>query len=121
MARGDIEVRRIYDEAPGGPGGRVLVDRLWPRGVSKESARLDEWCRAAAPSAELRKWYGHQPDRFEEFRRRYLRELGDEEHVEAVQHLREMAEGGGLTLLTATKDVERSGARVLADHLRDRG
>ncbi len=114
----DVQVRRIYDEAPAGPGYRVLVDRLWPRGVSKETARLDEWCKAVAPSADLRKWYGHQPERFGEFRRRYLAELGDEEHADAACHLAEQARRGTLLLLTATKDLDRSGAAVLGEHLR---
>ena len=115
-----IEVQRIYDDRSG-DGVRVLVDRIWPRGISKDKAALDEWCKDAAPSTELRKWYGHDPDRFAEFRRRYRAELGDGDHREAVQHLRSRARSEPLVLLTATKDVEISGATVLAEYLRKPG
>jgi uncharacterized protein YeaO (DUF488 family) len=71
----DVRVRRIYDPVTADDGRRVLVDRLWPRGVSKADAHLDEWCKEVAPSDDLRKWYGHDPGRFEEFRTRYLAEL----------------------------------------------
>ncbi len=115
-----IVVGRVYDEPEAGPAARVLVDRLWPRGLSKEKARLDEWCREAAPSTELRKWYGHDPERFDQFARRYRAELQDEEHQAAVRHLRDLAEGQGVALLTATRDLDISGAAVLADVLRGR-
>ena len=121
MTKRQVEVRRVYDEVPARPGYRVLVDRLWPRGLSRQAARLDEWCKEAAPSSDLRKWYGHQPERFEEFRRRYLAELGDDAHADAVRHLEEVAAQGPLVLLTATKDLDRSGAEVLGEHLRRRG
>ncbi|MGZ4521264.1 MAG: DUF488 domain-containing protein, partial [Mycobacteriaceae bacterium] len=71
----DVNVRRAYDEPGAGDGARVLVDRIWPRGLSKERADFDEWCRTVAPSTELRKWYAHDPERFEEFGRRYRTEL----------------------------------------------
>nr|WP_262320077.1 DUF488 family protein [Acidiferrimicrobium sp. IK] len=95
----------------------MLVDRLWPRGVTKAEADLEEWCKQAAPSAELRKWYGHDPQRFGEFRRRYRAELGRDEAAQAVAHLRELAALRPLTLITATKDVDISGASVLAEVL----
>jgi uncharacterized protein YeaO (DUF488 family) len=95
----------------------VLVDRLWPRGVSKERAALDEWCKDAAPSPALRTWFGHDPARFEEFVRRYRAELATGVGAEAVAHLRELAASGPLTLLTATKDPSQSTAAVLADLL----
>lgn len=110
----DIRVRRIYDDPGDEDGVRVLVDRLWPRGVSKVRADIDEWCSAVAPSDALRKWYGHAPERFEEFEARYLNELEDPQRAASVTHLRTVATRGRLTLLTATRDVEASQAAVLA-------
>ena len=109
-----VQVRRIYDEPNTDDGTRVLVDRLWPRGMSKTRARLDEWCRTVAPSPELRTWYHHEPERFEEFTRRYIDELATEERTAALVHLRELANHGSLTLLTATKAPNLSEAAVLA-------
>jgi uncharacterized protein YeaO (DUF488 family) len=114
MAGGHVQVRRIYEDPEPGDGTRVLVDRLWPRGVSKARAALDEWCKNIAPSDELRKWYGHDPDRFEEFGRRYRRELEDPQRAQALTHLRGLAKDRQLTLLTATKRPEISEAAVLA-------
>lgn len=114
----DIRLGRIYDVPGADDGFRVLVDRLWPRGVSKVRADLDEWCAAVAPSDALRKWYGHLPERFEEFESRYLNELEDPRRAASVGHLRAMASRGRLTLLTATRDVEASQAAVLAGLLR---
>ena len=112
-----VRVRRVYDPPDPADGHRVLVDRLWPRGLAKSAAALDEWLRAVAPSDELRRWYGHEVGKFAEFRDRYLAELGTPERAEAVAHLRELADPGPLTLLTATKDVEHSQAAVLAECL----
>ena len=117
-AEHQIRVRRVYDEPEPADGARVLVDKLWPRGVSKQAAQLQEWARGVAPSDELRRWYGHDPGKFDEFRRRYLDELGQPEPRAAVARLRALAAGGPVTLLTATKDVQHSQAVVLADHLR---
>jgi uncharacterized protein YeaO (DUF488 family) len=108
----------VYEDPDPGGGARVLVDRLWPRGVAKERLPLDRWAKEVAPSAELRTWYGHRPERFDEFRRRYLTELQAPAAAEAVQGLRRLAEETGVTLLTATRDVDRSGAQVLADAVR---
>jgi uncharacterized protein YeaO (DUF488 family) len=94
---------------------RVLVDRVWPRGLRKESARVDEWCKQVAPSTQLRQWYGHDPDLFDEFSRRYREELDEPERAEALRHLRDLAAEGTLTLLTATKHAELSQAAVLAE------
>jgi uncharacterized protein YeaO (DUF488 family) len=113
-----IRVRRVYDEPEPADGARVLVDKLWPRGVSKQAAQLQEWAKDVAPSDELRQWYGHDPPKFDEFRRRYLAELDQPEPGAAVSRLRALAAGGPVTLLTATKDVQHSQAAVLADHLR---
>ena len=114
---GTVRVRRVYDPPGPGDGHRVLVDRLWPRGLAKSAAALDEWLRAVAPSDELRRWYGHEVGKFAEFRDRYLAELGTPERAEALAHLRELADPGPLTMLTATKDVEHSQAAVLAERL----
>lgn len=114
----DVRVRKAYDPADDQDGKRVLVDRLWPRGIKKVDAHLDEWSKEVGPSTELRKWYGHEPAKFEEFSRRYLAELHDPARVEALEHLRELADGHRLTLLTATKDPDIGEAAVLATLLR---
>jgi uncharacterized protein YeaO (DUF488 family) len=112
---------RIYDDAGrDDPGYRVLVDRLWPRGVRKDGAHLDEWNKDVAPSTELRKWYGHDVDRFAEYARRDRDELSHPPGAEAVDALARRARRSRVILLTATKDVEHSGARVLLDVLRER-
>jgi uncharacterized protein YeaO (DUF488 family) len=115
-----VEVRRVYEDPSPDEGARVLVDRLWPRGLAKEAAHLDEWLRDVAPSSELRTWYGHRPDRFGEFRRRYLEELTEPGPATALDHLRGLSTAGPVVLLTAAKDVEHSQATVLADVLRAR-
>ncbi|WP_030906766.1 DUF488 domain-containing protein [Streptosporangium amethystogenes] len=116
-----VRVRRVYEEPEASDGARVLVDRIWPRGLSKEKAHLDEWCKAVAPSTELRTWYGHDPARFEEFGRRYRAELEDPERATALEHLRELAKKRPLTLLTASRQADISEAVILADLLRSRG
>jgi uncharacterized protein YeaO (DUF488 family) len=113
--RGSVRVRRIYDEVLPEDGARVLVDRIWPRGVSKARAQLDEWCKDVAPSTELRKWYGHDPALFEEFTRRYRDELRESPRAEAYAQLCDLAKNQTLTLLTATKNADLSEAAVLAD------
>ncbi|WP_037607090.1 DUF488 domain-containing protein [Streptacidiphilus rugosus] len=114
-----VTCRRVYEDPSPKDGTRVLVDRIWPRGMRKEDAHLDEWLREVAPSTELRRWYGHEPERFSEFRRRYLAELDDPGRREAAEHLSELAAHRRLTLLTATKDLEHSQAAVLAEWLAD--
>ncbi|CAL9339937.1 DUF488 domain-containing protein [Streptomyces sp. NPDC091294] len=114
-----VGYRRIYDSPTPQDGKRVLVDRLWPRGVSKEKAALDEWLRDVAPSTELRRWYHHDPERYDEFRRRYFAELEDPDHRAALQRLRDLSAGATVTLLTATKDVDHSEAAALAQWLND--
>ena len=111
-SRPRFEIHRVYDENEGS-GYRVLVDRLWPRGVSKEKAALDEWAKDVAPSDSLRRWYGHEPDKFAEFARRYRAELTSSPGKEAVARLRATSKKKRVTLLTATRDVEHSGAAVL--------
>ena len=112
--RRNIKARRIYDPALPSDGTRVLVDRIWPRGVSKARAHLDEWCKDIAPSTELRKWYNHDPALFEEFARRYRVELSEPARAAAFAHLRDLAKKRALTLLTATKNADLSEAAVLA-------
>jgi uncharacterized protein YeaO (DUF488 family) len=116
-----VRLRRVYEPPSARDGKRVLVDRLWPRGLSKEAAQLDEWIKAVAPSTELRQWYGHVPERFAEFRRRYDEELGQPEEAEALARLAQEASHGPITLLTASRDVDHSEAAVLVDRLRARG
>lgn len=112
----DIRVKRVYEPAGDDDGHRVLVDRLWPRGISRERARLDGWERDLAPSAELRRWFGHDPARFAEFRRRYTEELRHQRPRLAA--LRRRARDGRLTLLHGARDTEHNDAVVLADVLR---
>lgn len=112
-------VRRIYDEVEGS-GYRVLVDRLWPRGISKERAHLDEWCKEIAPSTELRTWYHHDPDLWPEFEVRYRAELEDPARMSALTALREHLEHGPVVLLTASKRSDISEATVLAEVLNSR-
>ena len=115
----EVRVRRVYEEPSAADGARVLVDRIWPRGLRKDAIRLDDWAKDAAPSGELRTWYGHDPAKFSEFRRRYLQELAGSTQRAALGRLRALAAAGRpLTLLTATKDVEHSQAAVLAQLLR---
>jgi uncharacterized protein YeaO (DUF488 family) len=114
-----VRLRRVYESPDPSDGRRVLVDRLWPRGLSKSAAALDEWLKAVAPSDALRRWYGHQPEKFPAFRERYQQELRSPEQSAALDHLRQLASGGTITLLTATRDIEHSEAAVLAEELRD--
>jgi uncharacterized protein YeaO (DUF488 family) len=114
-----VRLRRVYETPDPSDGRRVLVDRLWPRGLSKSAAALDEWLKAVAPSDALRRWYGHQPEKFPAFRERYQQELRSPEQSAALDHLRQLASGGTITLLTATRDIEHSEAAVLAEELRD--
>jgi uncharacterized protein YeaO (DUF488 family) len=112
-----VRIRRIYEDPSPADGRRILVDRLWPRGLAKSAAAIDEWAKAVAPSDELRRWYGHEPGKFAEFQRRYQDELQEPERAQALQHLSELAKSGTITLLTATRDVEHSQAAALAHRL----
>jgi uncharacterized protein YeaO (DUF488 family) len=113
----NVRAQRIYEDPTPQDGRRVLVDRLWPRGISKQAANLDDWAKAVAPSTELRRWYGHDPAKFAEFKRRYAAELSDDEHADAWDQLVDAAGAGPVTLLTATKDLDHSEAAVLAEWL----
>jgi uncharacterized protein YeaO (DUF488 family) len=106
----EARVARVYDPATAHDGYRVLVDRLWPRGISKSAADLDEWCREVAPSASVQQWYGHVPERFPEFRERYRIELATGDAAAAVQRLRQLPRERTLTSLTASRDPATSNA-----------
>jgi len=112
----DIRVKRAYEAASRSDGYRVLVDGLWPRGLSRDRARIDKWARDLAPSDALRHWYDHDPDRFDEFRRRYVRELDSRRKL--LTELRRRARAAPVTLVFAAKDVEHSNAAVLVSVLR---
>lgn len=113
-----IQSKRIYEPAQDADGLRILVDRLWPRGVSKESAHVDLWVREAAPSSELRKWFGHDVSRFAEFQKRYWSELANSAtHQEAVHTIQSHALSQPVTLLFAARDSLHNNAVVLLDFL----
>jgi uncharacterized protein YeaO (DUF488 family) len=117
VASSGVRVARVYDPPGAGDGARVLVDGLWPRGLSKEAAALAEWCREIEQSSELRRWYEHDPDRFDGFAARYSAELEDPGRAAALDSLRERAGREAVTLLTATRAVEISHAALLGQIL----
>lgn len=112
-----INIKRVYDDKSKDDGYRVFIDRLWPRGVSKEDAHFDEWLKDLAPTTELRKWFNHDPDRFDEFRKRYKKEL--EEHKEELDKLRNKAKSEKITLLFAAKNEEMNNAVVMKEVLEE--
>jgi uncharacterized protein YeaO (DUF488 family) len=113
-----VRTKRAYEPPEHADGYRVLIDRIWPRGVSKEDARLDEWARELAPSSELRRWFSHDPAKFDQFRRRYREELAGRE--DRLRELRRRARRGTLTLVYSARDTEHNDAVVLAELLRGR-
>jgi uncharacterized protein YeaO (DUF488 family) len=115
MAPMPVRTKRVYEDAVPSDGYRVLIDRIWPRGVTRDAARLDEWARDLAPSTELRRFFDHDPARFEEFRRRYVEEL--EPQARKVNELRSLAQKGTVTIVFAARDREHSNAAVLAELL----
>jgi uncharacterized protein YeaO (DUF488 family) len=112
-----IALKRVYDEPEPGDGMCVLVERLWPRGLSKERAHVDVWLKEIAPSRELRTWYGHDPEKFAEFRRRYEIELASQTGQTALARLRDLVKQGSVTLVFAAHDTEHTNAVVLRDLL----
>ena len=110
-----VKSKRVYDAAEPGDGYRVLIDRMWPRGVSRQRAQLDEWARELAPSSELRMWFHHDPERFDEFRSRYREELRERRPL--LEELRRRARDGPVTLLYAARDREHNDAVVLEELL----
>jgi uncharacterized protein YeaO (DUF488 family) len=115
----DVRIKRAYDPPAEDDGQRVLVDRVWPRGVTREEARLDAWERDVAPSVDLRRWFGHDPARWEEFRKRYRAELEKPPASTALERLAERARHGRLTLVYSARDTEHNQAVVLAEALRE--
>jgi uncharacterized protein YeaO (DUF488 family) len=114
----DVRTKRAYDPPEPGDGYRVLIDRLWPRGVSRERIHIDEWARELAPSDALRKWFNHDPERFQEFSSRYRREL--QKHADRIDELRTRASHGPVTLVYGARDEQHNDAVVLAGLLRGR-
>lgn len=120
MGSDSVRVRRVYDPQEDGDGTRVLVDRLWPRGVAKDRARIDRWLKDLTPSNELRSWYheNRSGTRYDDFVDRYRAELADPAHTAAVRELVELVRAGGpVTLVTAVKDIPHSHVPVLVDHV----
>ncbi len=113
----DVRTKRVYEPAVNADGYRVLVDHIWPRGVSRERAKLDEWAKELAPSGELREWFDHVPERFPEFRSRYRKEL--QARSEELDELRSRARKGRVTVVYASRDEEHNNAVVVAEVLRD--
>jgi uncharacterized protein YeaO (DUF488 family) len=113
----DVQVKRAYDEADREDGYRVLIDHVWPRGVSRERAKLDEWARELAPSDRLRRWFDHDPAKFDEFRKRYRDELAD--HADHIAELRRRARTGRVTIVYAARDRDHNNAVVMSELLRD--
>jgi uncharacterized protein YeaO (DUF488 family) len=114
----NIQLKRVYQAASPGDGYRLLVDCIWPRGLGKQEARIDDWMKEIAPSTELRKWFGHEPAKWAEFRRRYFAELSD--RPDLVERLVEMARGAPLTLVYSAKDEEHNNAVALREYLERR-
>jgi uncharacterized protein YeaO (DUF488 family) len=117
MSRGrsHIQIKRAYEAPDGDDGLRILIDRLWPRGMPKAKLKLDAWVKHLSPSNALRKWYGHDPEKFAEFRKRYVAEL--KQQGEGLAELRAAVKGRAVTLLTATKELDLSHATVLRELL----
>jgi uncharacterized protein YeaO (DUF488 family) len=112
-----VALKRVYDEPGPADGTRVLVERLWPRGISKERAHIDLWLKEIAPSRELRTWYGHDPEKFAEFRRRYKTELASQAGQAALTTMHDLVKRGPVTLVFAAHDAEHTNAVVLRDLL----
>jgi uncharacterized protein YeaO (DUF488 family) len=112
----ELRVKRVYEPPASEDGYRVLVDRLWPRGISRDEAAIDEWLPDVGPTDDLRRWFWHDPERFEEFRRRYKEELDERRGL--LTDLRRRARSGTVTLLFGARDTERNNAVVLAEVLR---
>jgi uncharacterized protein YeaO (DUF488 family) len=110
-----LKLKRVYDEPGAADGKRILVDRLWPRGLTKEKARVDMWLKEIAPTTELRKWFNHEPEKWPEFQKRYRREL--EGNDEAVEQLKKEMKGGVATLVYGARDEEHNAALVLKEFM----
>lgn len=117
MAR--ILTKRIYDRSAAADGRRILVDRLWPRGIAKDKAKIDFWAKSVSPSNELRKWYGHDPDKWDEFRNRYFEEL--DANPDGVAEIRSHLGSGTVTLLFSSREMRLNNASVLKEYLESHG
>jgi uncharacterized protein YeaO (DUF488 family) len=115
-----VRIKRAYEPPARGDGVRILVDRLWPRGLRKDDAHLDQWRKELSPSTELRQFYAHQSERFVEFTRRYRTELRRKEAVAAISEIVDLTRRRPVTLITASRDLDHSEAAVLASHVRAR-
>jgi uncharacterized protein YeaO (DUF488 family) len=110
-----VKIKRIYDPVSPDDGKRIYVDRLWPRGMKKEEAKMDEWLKDISPSDSLRKWFGHDPSKYKEFKSRYTKEL--EKHSEILERIRKESKKETVTLLFSAKDIEHNNATVLKEML----
>jgi uncharacterized protein YeaO (DUF488 family) len=110
-----VKIKRIYDPVSSDDGKRILIDRLWPRGVKKEEAKIDEWLRDVAPSNDLRKWFSHDPSKYQEFKKRYVKEL--EKKSELLERIKKEAKKETVTLLFSAKDTEHNNATALKEIL----
>lgn len=110
-----LSIKRAYDPAEAADGKRILIDRLWPRGVSKERAKIDVWMKDLAPSTELREWFGHDPAKWEEFKRRYISELSSPEKKQLIDDFARQAKHEKVTLIYGARDTEHSDVRVLEE------
>jgi uncharacterized protein YeaO (DUF488 family) len=115
MAKSSVTLKRAYEPPQRGDGMRILVDRMWPRGVSKEEAEIDLWLKEIAPSTKLRQWFGHEPSKWDKFREKYFKEL--DANGDVVEELRASMKKGNLTLVYAAKDEEHNNAVALAEYL----
>ena len=113
----NVRLKRVYDPPAGNDGVRVLVDRVWPRGVTRAGAHVDEWAKELGPSTELRKWFNHDPARWDEFQARYHAELQAPDQQQRLKHLRDLAGGKPLTLVYSARDTEHNQAAVIAAEL----
>ncbi|HSH26881.1 MAG TPA: DUF488 domain-containing protein [Wenzhouxiangella sp.] len=119
MNKRQVTIRRVYDDAENNEGTRVLVDRVWPRGLSKKDAGHDHWYKELAPSTELRKWFGHDPELWAAFKQKYRKELREDDKQELLEELAEMARDQGLVLLYGAKDEEHNQAVVLREVIQE--
>jgi uncharacterized protein YeaO (DUF488 family) len=110
-----LKIKRAYDKPESTDGKRILIDRLWPRGVSKAEAGIDEWLKDLGPSTELRKWFGHDPEKWEEFRKRYIKELSAPDKVALMENIARAAGHASVTLVYSARDTEHSDVKVLEE------
>jgi len=113
-----LKTKRAYDKKEAGDGKRILIDRLWPRGLSKAEAAIDEWLKDLGPSTELRKWFGHDPERWTEFKKRYVAELTAADKQELLENIAQQAKRNNVTLVYSAKDREHNDVRVLEELVR---